>query len=146
MLQNAMFMGPVLACPLILLSFYGMGYGKDVELPGLIKFIMKFSYLRHSLEGLVDTLYGYERADTVCPPTEVFCMYKKANFLLMILGFEKINYWTSVAYLVAFYLVFSIAGFILIKHRLSAAASSNRLLQYINQIMIKYFNFTSYKY
>lgn len=141
-----MFMGPVMACPLILLSFFGMGYGKDIELPFLIKFIMKFSYLRHSLEGLVETLYGYDRSDTVCPPTEVFCMYKKANFLLTILGFENINYWSSVGFLVLFYVVFTIAGFILIKHRLSASAGSNRLLQYFNRIMVKYFNFSSYKY
>lgn len=141
-----MFMGPVMACPLILLSFYGMGYGKEIELPVLMKYIMKFSYLRHSLEGLVETLYGYDRADTICPPTEMFCMYKKAHFLRMVLGFENIHYWTSVGYLVVFYVVFTIAGFLLIKQRLSAPAGSNRLIQYVNQMMVKYFNFTSYKY
>lgn len=141
-----MFMGPVMACPLILLSFYGMGYGKEIEIPILMKFIMKLSYLRHGLEGLVEALYGYERSDTFCPPTEIFCMFKKAQFLRSVLGFENINYWISVGFLIIFYIVFTTAAFILIKQRLSVSTSSNRLLQYVNQLMVKYFNFTSYKY
>ncbi|KNC20969.1 hypothetical protein FF38_09024 [Lucilia cuprina] len=145
-LVNAMFMGPVMACPLILLSFFGMGYGREIEISVFMKFIMKLSYLRHGLEGLVEALYGYDRADTICPPSEMFCMYKNAQFLLTLLGFEDIHYWTSVAYLVVFYIFFTAAGYIIIKHRLSASAGSNRLLQYISQMLVKYFNFTSYKY
>ncbi|TMW53490.1 hypothetical protein DOY81_001426 [Sarcophaga bullata] len=145
-LVNAIFMGPVMACPLILLSFYGMGYGKEIEIPLLMRFIMKLSYLRHGLEGLVEALYGYDRADTMCPPTEMFCMFKKAQFLRSVLGFENIDYWISVGFLIIFYIIFTTGAFILIKHRLSVSTSSNRLLQYVNQLMVKYFNFTSYKY
>lgn len=141
-----MFIGPVMACPLILLSCYGIGYGKDTYISPLIRFIMNCSYLRHSMEGLMEALYGYNRADTVCPPEELFCMFKKAQFLRVTLGFENLNYVFSVSCLIAFYILATVLAYVLIKHRLSSTVSNNRLLQYVNKFLVKYLNFTSYKY
>ncbi|KAM8718200.1 hypothetical protein ACLKA7_004846 [Drosophila subpalustris] len=91
-LVNGMFMGPVLAVPLILLSIYGIGYGKDTYVSPIMRFLMSLSFLRHGMEGLVAALYDYGRADTICEDTEMFCMFKKSQFLLVFLGFENMNY------------------------------------------------------
>uniref|UniRef100_A0A1I8NYQ4 ABC transporter domain-containing protein n=1 Tax=Stomoxys calcitrans TaxID=35570 RepID=A0A1I8NYQ4_STOCA len=144
-LVNAQFVGPVVAVPLILLSCHGIGYGREIK--PFMRFIMNFSYLRHSMEGLVETLYGYNRADTICPDTELLCLFKNAKFLRENLGFENLNYWYSISFLTFYYVLCTFMAYVLIKHRLSASnGKTNRLFQYINQILVKYFNFTTYKY
>ncbi|XP_039950237.1 ATP-binding cassette sub-family G member 1 [Bactrocera tryoni] len=145
-LVNAMFMGPVVAVPLILLSCYGIGYGKAVYIHPLMRYLMQLSYLRHGMEGLVAALYGYDREDLHCPETEVFCMFKKSKFLLMILGFENLNYVFSVACLVLFYIIFTLAAYFMIRQRLSLRTSNNVIVQYAKQFLVKHLNFSSYNY
>nr|ATY74521.1 ATP-binding cassette transporter G subfamily member 9 [Bactrocera dorsalis] len=145
-LVNAMFMGPVVAVPLILLSCYGIGYGKAVYIHPVMRYLMQLSYLRHGMEGLVAALYGYDREDLHCPETEVFCMFKKSQFLLMILGFENLNYVFSVACLVLFYIIFTLAAYFMIRQRLSLRTSNNVIVQYTKQLLVKHLNFSSYNY
>uniref|UniRef100_A0A1A9ZJ11 ABC transporter domain-containing protein n=1 Tax=Glossina pallidipes TaxID=7398 RepID=A0A1A9ZJ11_GLOPL len=144
-LVNSMFMGPVTAVPLILLSTFGMGYGKGTYISPFMRFIMNCSYLRHSMEGIMEALYGYNRSDTICPPTEMFCMFKSARFLRVILGFENLNYTFSIVCLGVFYIIFTVLAFALIKHRLSTSGTTHPFIQKINKYLIKYFNFNTYK-
>ncbi|KAL9924202.1 ATP-binding cassette subfamily G member 4 isoform 1-T6 [Glossina fuscipes fuscipes] len=144
-LVNSMFMGPVTAVPLILLSTFGMGYGKGTYISPFMRFIMNCSYLRHSMEGIMEALYGYNRSDTICPPTEIFCMFKSAKFLRVILGFENLNYTFSIVCLGIFYIIFTVLAFALIKHRLSTSGTTHPFIQKINKYLIKYFNFSTYK-
>ncbi|EDW71176.1 ATP-binding cassette subfamily G member 4 [Drosophila virilis] len=143
-LVNGMFMGPVLAVPLILLSIYGMGYGKDAYISPLMRFLMSLSFLRHGLEGLVAALYDYGRGDTICE-VEVFCMFKKSQFLLIFLGFENINYFWSVSCLLGFYVTFTVAAYVMIRHRLKKSAA-NPMIAYVMRLLTEHFNFTSYNY
>lgn len=140
-----MFVGPVMTVPLMLLSVYGIGYGRGVELSPFIKIIMSFSYLRYGLEGLIDAMYGYDRKDTICPDTEIFCMFSKAKFLKMVLGFEDVNFIVSIVALTMYYILFTVAAFYMIKMRLSLT-SSNVPVQYIGRFIKTHLNFSSYKY
>ncbi|XP_037957708.1 ATP-binding cassette sub-family G member 4 [Teleopsis dalmanni] len=145
-LVNGMFMGPVLAVPLILLSCYGIGYGKDSYISPFMRFLMSLSYLRHGMEGLVAALYDFNRGDTECPSTEVFCMFKKSKFLLMILGFENLNYIFSISCLVGFYVLFTVTAYVMIKQRLSLTSTTNIAAQYVLGFVTKHLNFSSYNY
>ncbi|XP_017065594.2 ATP-binding cassette sub-family G member 4 [Drosophila eugracilis] len=144
-LVNAMFMGPVLAVPLILLSIYGIGYGGGTYVSPLMRFFMHLSYLRHGMEGLVASLYDYGRADTICEDTEIFCSFKKSKVLLAFLGFENMHYLWSLTCLIGFYLFFTVAAYIMIRQRLKKSAI-NPIFAYVLQLLTKYFNFTSYNY
>uniref|UniRef100_A0A1A9W0H5 ABC transporter domain-containing protein n=1 Tax=Glossina brevipalpis TaxID=37001 RepID=A0A1A9W0H5_9MUSC len=144
-LVNAMFIGPVTAVPLILLSTYGMGYGKDTYISPFMRFVMNCSYMRHSMEAIVEALYGYNRSDSICPPTEIFCVFKNAKFLRAVLGFENLNYTFSIACLSLFYIIFTALAFALIKHRLSTSGSTHPIIQRFNKYLIKYFNFSTFK-
>ncbi|XP_017046239.1 ATP-binding cassette sub-family G member 4 [Drosophila ficusphila] len=144
-LVNAMFMGPVLAVPLILLSIYGIGYGRGTYISPLMRFLMHLSYLRHGMEGLVASLYDYGRADTICEDTEIFCTFKKSKVLLAFLGFENMHYLWSLSCLIGFYLLFTVAAYIMIRQRLKKSAF-NPIVAYVLQLLTKYFNFTSYNY
>lgn len=137
-------MGPVVAVPLILLSIYGMGYGKDTYISPIMRFLMSLSFLRHGLEGLVAALYDYGRGDTICD-TEIFCMFKKSQFLLVFLGFENISYLWSVSCLFGFYIAFTVAAYLMLRHRLKQSVA-NPIVTFVFHMLTKYFNFTSYKY
>lgn len=143
---NAMFIGPVVSVPIILLSCYGIGFGKDIPIPSYMRFLMSLSYLRHGLEGLMAALYGNNRADTICPDTEVFCMFKKAKFVTYLLGFDNADFSLSICALVCYYLIFTFAAFYMIKQRLSFTGKNYVIVQYISQFIKTHLNFTSYKY
>jgi hypothetical protein len=135
-----MFIGPVLVCPMMLLSVYGIGSGKDT-IPPLVQIIMKFSYLRHSLEGIVQAIYGYSRQDMVCPNDEMFCPYKKPAFLLRIMGFEDLDLTTSILYLFGFYIIFNVAAVFLIKNRLSYRRNQFWPIQYVTRAVKHYMTY-----
>ncbi|KAH8409392.1 hypothetical protein KR222_002321 [Zaprionus bogoriensis] len=144
-LVNGMFMGPVIAVPLILLSIYGIGYGKDTYISPIMRFLMSLSYLRHGMEGIVAALYDYGRGDTICEEYEMFCMFRKSKFLLMFLGFENIDYLWSLCCLLGFYIVFTSTAYLLIRQRLQKSVG-NPVVIYIIRLLTKHFNFTSYNY
>ena len=50
-----MFIGPVLAVPLMLFAVYGLGYGND-SIPVYMRIIMYGSYLRFGFEGLDEVI------------------------------------------------------------------------------------------
>lgn len=135
-----MFIGPVIVCPLMLLSVYGMGNGIE-SIPPVIYILMKLSYLRHSLEGIIQSIYGYNRADMICPNDELYCPYKKPEFLLKIMGFDHIDLRYSIMGLMAFYILFNVAAVYLIKARLSYRRKPFWAMQYVTRVVKQYLNY-----
>lgn len=129
----------VLAVPLMLLSVYGIGSGKD-NIPVFIRFCMSLSYLRHALEGIIQSIYGFNRNDMICPLDEKFCPYKKPEFLLRIMGFEDLNVKVSILALLAFYFVFNFAALLLIKNRLSVRGHHFWPIQFVSRFVKNYLN------
>lgn len=130
----------------MLLSVYGIGYGREIELSPFIKVAMSFSYLRYGLEGLIDAMYGYDREDSICPNNEVYCMFAKAKFLKMVLGFEDVNFFVSIVALISYYLLFTITAFYMIKIRISTTHRNNVAVQYLGRFVKTHLNFAAYKY
>lgn len=129
---------------MMLLSVYGIGSGKE-SIPEVIRFFMGISYLRYSLEGIVEAVYGFNRTDMICPPSEAFCPYKKPAFLLRIMGFEDLNIKMSMLGLFGFYLFFNVFAFVLIRNRLSVRRKTYWPIQLVSHYVKKYFNFTPYE-
>ena len=142
--QNGMFCGPVAVCPIMLLSVCGMGSGWET-IPAPTRFFMKLSYLRYSLEGILESIYGFERDDMDCPGSELFCPYKKPKFLLRIMGFDNLDFRVSISALFGFYLFFNILAVYLLKNRLSYKRKSLWPIQYVSRVVKQYLNFTPYK-
>lgn len=141
-----MFVGPICTVPLMLLAVYGIGYGREIEIPPYIKIVMSFSYLRYGLEGLIDAMYSYDREDTICPDGEVFCMFAKAKFLKMVLGFEEVNFFVSIVALIMYYALFTVTAFYMIKIRISTTHRKNIHVQYLTRLVKTHLNFAAYKY
>jgi hypothetical protein len=123
----------------MLLSVYGIGSGKD-NIPIFIRFCMYFSYLRHSLEGIIQSIYGFNRGDMVCPDDEKYCPYQKPDFLLKIMGFEDLNISHSVIALIIFYVAFNLAALFLIKNRLSVRGHNFWPIRIVSQFVKEYLN------
>lgn len=105
---------------------------------------MSLSYLRHALEGIVQSIYGFNREDMICPLD--FCPYKKPKFLLRIMGFEDLNVYTSILALIGFYLLFNATALILIKSRLSKKGKTSWPIRFVSRAVKHYFNFTPYTF
>lgn len=140
-----MFCGPVAVCPMMLLSVCGIGGGKDT-IPALQRFFMKFSYLRYSLEAIIESIYGFDRDDMVCPNSEKFCPYKKPKFLLRVMGFDNLDFRIAILTLFGFYLLFNILAVYLLKNRLSYKRKAMWPIHYVSRVVKQYFNFTPYKF
>lgn len=140
-----MFIGPVVAVPIMLLSVYGIGNGKT-NIPVLIRMMMSLSYLRYGLEGIVESIYGFDRSDMVCPDTEFFCPYKSPKFLLLVMGMDDINCTVSISALLVFYSFFNTLAFFMIRHRLSLNNKKFLAVQYIGRFVKTHLNFSPYKY
>lgn len=127
----------------MLLSVYGIGSGKD-NIPIFIRFCMNFSYLRHSLEGIIQSIYGFGRNDMTCPPEEKYCPYKKPAFLLKMMGFEDVNINHSILALVTFYVSFNLLALFLIKNRLSMRGHNFWPIRIISQFVKNYLNMANH--
>lgn len=133
----------MLAVPIMLLSVYGIGSGKD-NIPIFIRFCMYFSYLRHSLEGIIQSIYGFNRDDMICPPDEKYCPYKKPAFLLRIMGFEDLDISHSVLALITFYVMFNLSALFLIKNRLSVRGQNFWPIRIVSQFVKNYLNMAAH--
>lgn len=139
-----MFVGPVCTVPLMLLSVFGIGSGKP-SIPVYMRLLMSMSYLRYGLEGIVESIYGFDRPDMICPDTEHFCVYKKPKFLLLQMGFNDANFIVSVGALLIFYLVFNSLAFFMIKRRIALNTKTHWAVQYIGKIVKKHLNFAEFE-
>ncbi|KAL1506848.1 hypothetical protein ABEB36_006134 [Hypothenemus hampei] len=116
-IMNAMFLGPVVAVPFMLLAVYGFGSGYD-SIPSLIKFAMHFSYLRYSLEGLIHTMLT-NREKLECPEVEEFCIWTDLEYFMKDMGMENTILWLDITALIFIYLLFRGGFYYLLKQRLS---------------------------
>ena len=79
--QNGSTLGTFSLAPLLVLSVYGMGYGKNTE--PVFKWLMQLSYLRFGLVGFAVSLYSGDRPLMQCDTTkEVYCHYADPKLLL----------------------------------------------------------------
>lgn len=103
----------------MVLAVHGVDNGSFAELSLFLKFLRNCSYLRFTLEGLFDATYGYDRADTICPDTEMFCLFTKAGYVKHFLGFHESSYLVSMVALWSNLLLFTTISYYLIKMRIS---------------------------
>lgn len=140
MMQNASFIGPCVASPLILFSVYNMGADDNHKgVPWYFKLGMNLDYLRYSLEGIIESIYGFGRAETICPEGEMYCHFKKPDFMMRVMGFGDRDMMRTIIALITSYCVFNIVAFLLIKHRLSVSQRRHWLIRVVSSYVKKFF-------
>ncbi|KAJ2949943.1 hypothetical protein O0L34_g11268 [Tuta absoluta] len=115
---NSVFTGPCLSVPLMLLAVYGIGNGDDPP-PLIWRLARSCSYMRYGLEGLVAAVYGYGRADLKCPDKVDYCEWKSVKYFVKMMGMAGVSFWTDFAVLVVMLIGMNLAGYYLLRQRLS---------------------------
>lgn len=113
-----MFVAPSCSVPLVLLAVYGMGFG-HVGIPIIMKIIMHLSYLRYSLEGVLNAVMR-DRGIIPCRlEDDKLCLaFADTNYFLKMMGFEERSFWLDVGALCFIYLLFRVICYNLLRQRL----------------------------
>ncbi|GJQ65231.1 hypothetical protein Trydic_g7361 [Trypoxylus dichotomus] len=122
---NSMFLAPACSVPFMLLAVYGMGFG-HVGIPIVMKVLMHLSYLRYSLEGILNSVMR-NRGPIPCHVEEdKLCLaFSDTNVFLEMMGFEERNVWMDVG--VGKSTFINILGNYLTYNSLDEAAAANLL-------------------
>ncbi|XP_063625511.1 ATP-binding cassette sub-family G member 1-like [Cydia splendana] len=115
---NSVFMGPALSVPLMLLAVYGIGYG-DVPAPLFWRLARACSFMRYGIEGLVVAIYGPPRDDLICPDHVDYCEYKNVKYFVKLMGMSGVSFWTDFGVLLLMLCAMNMAGYYLLRQRLS---------------------------
>nr|CAD7586375.1 unnamed protein product [Timema genevievae] len=137
---NSMFVGPSFCVPMMLLGVYDMGTGIK-GIPLLVRIAMHLSYIRYGLEGLVLSLYGYDRARSNCPKEEVYCHFSDPRVLLQDMGMENCEYWIDLIGLAVSFLVAKTIAYVFLRWRLTMRRSYP-MITHIGRCIKMYFNIT----
>ncbi|XP_075166420.1 ATP-binding cassette sub-family G member 1-like [Haematobia irritans] len=129
-LLNALFIGPNITSIWVVFSNLGL---EKLEPTLFETILMKTSYIKHSMEGILATLFKFDRGDFKCPTDELFCYFHKPKYFLRHLGSSDVNYLRSVIFLIMFYFIFMTLAFVNFKSRLEISESTikNRYYLYI---------------
>lgn len=136
---NSVFFGPCVACPMMLLASFGLGYEEN-EIPAIIRLGMNFSYLRHGVEALVMSVYGNGRGRLECPKTEDYCDLRDPSALFKTVGMSDVTYWGSMSALCCMFLAFKVASYVMLRWRLSTKPSLLLKLGFVGRFIKAYFN------
>lgn len=137
--QNAMFVGPVVTVPVMLLAVYGFGSGYET-IPILIKIAMYFSYLRYGLEGMIHAMLT-DRKKLECPDTEDFCVYNDLDYFVREMGMGNTIYWLDVLALLIILVIFRGSSYYLLRQRLNPNKTFIAL-QYVGRFVKSYISTT----
>ncbi|XP_073845598.1 ATP-binding cassette sub-family G member 1-like [Musca autumnalis] len=136
-LLNALFMGPNITAVWIMLANYAIDrpHFHPIE-----KFVMYTSFMRHTVEGFMDTLFGYNRADLPCPDKYIFCANTKPYFIMKLTGNLNANYLSSIVFLIGFYILFTLLAWMILKCRFSSMEFlvQHRFYRYVKYLQMRY--------
>lgn len=113
---------------------------ETTHLPLFESIVMYISFVRHSLEGLLAALLKHNRSDITCPPSEIFCLMSKPQYILKLMGSSDVDYARSVLCLIGFYTLFAALAFVNLKSRLTSSEylQKNRQYRYVKYVLRKY--------
>lgn len=109
-----MFFGAVGICFMILLAGF-LALLKHMPRP--LYYLSFCSYLRYCMEGMVISIYGYERENLFCPRTEMYCHYKSPTSILRELDMEYVSFWMDIVGLAVIVVISCIYSYISLWNR-----------------------------
>lgn len=80
-------MGPMIIAPFLGLACYGFDFA--AQIPDIMNFIMKMSYVRVGVVAMVLSVFGYDRAALDC--NDMYCHFSDPKVLLKFLDIEKVT-------------------------------------------------------
>ncbi|XP_075224617.1 ATP-binding cassette subfamily G member 4-like isoform X2 [Lycorma delicatula] len=115
---NGAVVGPSIMASILMVSIHGMGYG--LYITQFMQNIMKLSFLRFSLVGMITCLYQNGRAPLECKDEiHPYCHYKDPYMLVRDLGMAKQNIVNQIFGLIGYLLLFRLVAFLSLRYNLT---------------------------
>lgn len=115
MLQNGVFLAPVMSVPFLLFSGFFVSFD---AIPVYLRWITYLSYIRYGFEGTALATYGFNRTALEC--TIPYCHFKHPITTLEELDMLNSDYNIDAIALVAIFFVLRIAAFLFLRWKLQA--------------------------
>ena len=116
-LQNGTFFGAILTALMLTLAGFLILF---THMPKVMYYLTYASFLSYSYEGLVQAVYGFNRAALPCPDDVMYCHLKVPELILRELGMVRNTFWTDIAFLVGNFLVLRMVAFCTLKRQLKS--------------------------
>lgn len=97
----AVFIGPVFA---VLLSVFGF-CNRYKDITQIFSWMWHFSYFRVGFHGVLNTVYGMNREDLICPESEMYCHFKTPKVFLNDMMIADVSMLSSVMMLGSVFIV-----------------------------------------
>uniref|UniRef100_A0A146KSC3 ATP-binding cassette sub-family G member 4 n=1 Tax=Lygus hesperus TaxID=30085 RepID=A0A146KSC3_LYGHE len=112
--MNGVIFGPLFIMPWVMMSGY---FIQKRDAPGWSQPFFTMSYLRHGMEGLAASVYGYARLPLPCI-TEDYCHLRAPVKVLKELDMVDINYSTNALVILGIYFFFKILTYFVLVYQL----------------------------
>jgi hypothetical protein len=114
-LQAAVFLGPVLAIPVLLFSGFFVSFD---TMPKYLEWLSYVSFIRFSFEGIVQTIYGNGRAMLDCEEDlPQLCIFSDPKVMLKELDVENAKSYLDLIILFAFFVILRCVSYLVLRHR-----------------------------
>ncbi|XP_016991260.1 ATP-binding cassette sub-family G member 1 [Drosophila rhopaloa] len=90
------------------------------HIPAAMRFMAYISPLRYALENMVISLYGNQRGQLVCPPTEFYCHFKNAVTVLRQFGMEGGDFGHNIMMILTQIAIFKVLAYFTLKHKMKS--------------------------
>ncbi|EDX03506.1 GD23174 [Drosophila simulans] len=88
------------------------------HIPAAMRFMAYISPLRYALENMVISLYGNQRGQLICPPTEFYCHFKNAVTVLRQFGMEGGDFGYNILMILIQIAIFKVLAYFTLKHKI----------------------------
>ncbi|XP_072760266.1 ATP-binding cassette subfamily G member 4 [Anoplolepis gracilipes] len=110
--QNSVIFGPFAIMPFLIFSGFFLRM-KDAQ--PYLQWLFHISFLKYAFEGLIITIYGYDRAKFKCSTT--YCHFAIPKMILKELNMEHVDYWFNMAVLILICITLDIVAYIVLNLR-----------------------------
>ncbi|KAH8267433.1 hypothetical protein KR018_001930, partial [Drosophila ironensis] len=114
---NGTFIGAVSTCFMLMFSGFLILLN---HIPAAMRFISYLSPMRYALENMVVSLYGNDRGQLECPPSEFYCHFKNAVTVLKQFGMEQGHYGHNIMMILAQITLFKVLAYFTLKRKIKS--------------------------
>jgi len=108
----------IVALILMFWTTYAGGMIRISDTPKVYRWLYDISFMKHSVQGVLHAVYGYDRSVLPCPV--MFCPFGSPKVMLKTIDMGENLYWINVSFITSIYVVLKVCAFIALKYKLSS--------------------------
>ncbi|XP_016918595.1 ATP-binding cassette sub-family G member 4 isoform X1 [Apis cerana] len=112
---NGTFAGPTLSVPMMMFAGFGVSLR---DIPIYLKWGTYISFLRYSLEGYINAIYGLDRPVLPCKEKVIYCHYKYPTKFLSDIAMEGDQFWNDIVALFIILIITRCSAYLFLKWKI----------------------------